>query len=341
MDFQAAFWPTGDDVSIIVPLKPEISVVVCTRNRSAQLGELLASLSRLRIPTGLKWEVCIVDNGSSDNTSEVVERYQKRIPVRLVREEMAGLSNARNRGVQEARGRYICWTDDDVELDPEWLAAYASAFETYPDAAIFGGRILPRLEAPTPPWFARLAGRWPLTTLLAARDFGDAPFPLGFDVDRIPWGANFAVRVKEQRACSYDPRLGVSPAQRRLGEEAEVIFRVMQAGATGWWVPGAIVHHIIPLRRQSRQYVVEYFTSSGETLAYLEAAYPAGHHMRASAGARSVAAESEVMLQARRSAAMIGYAACWLARADLRGLYFLRQVAFFGGILAYRRRIET
>ncbi len=317
--------------------EPEISVVVCTRNRAAQLEELLTSISRLRVPVGLDWEVCIVDNGSTDNTADVVEGFQNRIPVRLVREPVPGLSNARNRGVQEAKGRYICWTDDDVELDPEWLAAYAGAFETYPDAAIFGGRILPRLEQPTPSWFARLASKWPLTTLLAARDFGDQALPLGFNVDRIPWGANFAVRAVEQRGVSYDPELGVSPAQRRLGEEAEVIFRIMESGASGWWVPEAVVHHIIPLRRQSRDYVVEYFVASGETLAYLEDRYPGAHHMRVATGARSVASGGDTILRVRRALAALGYAACRLVGADLRGLYFLRQIAFFGGILAYRR----
>jgi len=105
-----------------------VSVVVCTRNRADQLGEFLQSAAGLTVPPGLAWELIIVDNGSSDHTAEVVESFASQIPVRCVREDKAGLSNARNRGVDEAKGDYICWTDDDVKLDPKWLSAYVAAF---------------------------------------------------------------------------------------------------------------------------------------------------------------------------------------------------------------------
>src|SRR6185295_20067875 len=106
----------------------DVSVIICTRDRARQLSQVLASARALTVPPGLAWELIIVDNGSSDDTSEVVDRYGQDLPIRLVREERAGLSIARNRGVAEARGRYICWTDDDVIIDRGWLSAYVSAF---------------------------------------------------------------------------------------------------------------------------------------------------------------------------------------------------------------------
>src|SRR5579864_5913338 len=125
-----------------LPTDPEISVIICTRDRAAQLASVLATACALKVPEGLSWELCVVDNGSSDSTPQVVREFSETLPIRYIREDVPGLSNARNRGVDEARGRYICWTDDDVEIDPEWLSAYAEAFRRHPDAAVFGGRIL-------------------------------------------------------------------------------------------------------------------------------------------------------------------------------------------------------
>jgi glucosyl-dolichyl phosphate glucuronosyltransferase len=315
----------------------DISVIICTRNRAAQLGAVLTSMVEMVKPAGIDWEICIVDNGSTDHTAEVVESFAGRLPIRRVREDLAGLSNARNRGVAEAAGRYLCWTDDDVLVDPQWLAAYAAAFEQFPTAAIFGGRILPSLEPPTPAWFAENAGEWPLTSLLAARDLGDETTPLSFEGDKVPWGANFAVRAEEQRRCLYDPRLGVSPNQKRLGEETEVMYRLFQQGAEGRWVPGAKVHHIIPQRRQSYDYVHEYFFAMGETLAYLESVSPGDNHMRPDPATPSPVAGSDWLLHRRRAMAWLRYAAARSSGSPLGVVRALRQIGLFGGALAFRR----
>jgi hypothetical protein len=79
--------------------KLDITVIICTRNRAPQLRQALESAARLRVPDDLKWELVVVDNGSSDGTAEVAASFKSRLPVRVIREETPGLSNARNRGV--------------------------------------------------------------------------------------------------------------------------------------------------------------------------------------------------------------------------------------------------
>ena len=316
--------------------RPRITVVICTRNRATQLAVMLASLCELTVPAGLVWEICIVDNGSSDNTAEVVDRFADRLPVRCVREEEPGLSNARNRGVESAHGEYICWTDDDVELDREWLAAYSAMFDEHPEADIFGGRIIPMLQGNTPAWFAKLQHRWPLTVLMAKRDFGPDPVPLDLDAGVTPWGANYAVRTSSQRRFRYDPQLGVSSNQKRLGEEAEVIFQMMRAGASGFWTPGALVHHLIPEKRQTLSYVFEYFSAAGETVAYLDATYGDSHHMSRTKD-RSLSNLPSGQLAARRDFSKLMHILLRGVGLNLRGLYHLRKQAFLHGILTYRR----
>lgn len=309
----------------------DITVIICTRNRALQLSGGLTSVANLRPPKELRWEVLVVDNGSSDNTAEVAASFEDRLPIRIVREEAAGLSHARNLGVAEAAGTYICWTDDDVLVDPNWLAAYAAAFARHPEAAVFGGEIIPVLQPPTPKWFSRLADQWPLTTLLAKRNYGDKAIPLDFDRGVIPWGANFAVRTAEQRRVLYEPALGVSPLQRRVGEEAEVMFQIMKAGAVGWWTPEAKVRHIIPVKRQTLRYVYEFYLSCGETAAYMERVWPGAHHMASSKREMDRVTGSVFSLYARAAVSGLLFAATWLLGATRRSLQFLTQTAIHIG----------
>jgi len=309
----------------------DITVLICTRNRAAQLREALESAARMDAPEGLRWELLLIDNGSSDDTAAVAMSFHPRLPIRVVREDAAGLSHARNRGVAEALGAYICWTDDDVLIDRGWLAAYAAAFARHPDAAVFGGEIIPVLEAPTPRWFGRFADQWPLTTLLAQRNHGDQAIPLSFENAIVPWGANFAVRAAEQRTVGYEPGLGVSPLQRRVGEEAEAVFQIMKRGATGWWVPEARVRHIIPVKRQTWRYVYEYFQAYGETIAYMERAWPGAHH--AAANRRDMARVSRrgPSLYARAALCAAIFAGAWLFGSTRRALQFLMRTGLYVG----------
>lgn len=246
----------------------EISAIICTRNRAASLDRALTSATRLRIPPGLAWELIVVDNGSSDTTPAVVASFADRLPIRHVLESVAGLSNARNRGVAEAQGALICWTDDDVELDAEWLTAYRDAARAYPDAAFFAGNVTPVLEGPTPAWFASIAAEPGLQSLMASRSF-EASVPLSLAGGLLPYGANFAVRAAEQRRHHFDPALGVSPTHRRSGEETAMILAIIADGGTGWSVPGSRVRHMIPASRQTRDYIWSYYRAIGETWALL------------------------------------------------------------------------
>lgn len=207
-----------------------ISVILCTRNRASQLRHVLNSFLSLVPLDGADWELIVVDNGSTDDTPSVIEGFSDQLPMRRVWQPEPGLSNARNAGVAEAKGDYICWTDDDVEVDPNWLAAYASAFQKYPDGAIFGGVVEPVYETAPPAWMIENFSL--LNDLLAKRDHGPIEGRMDIEQHLLPYGANFAVRALEQRQCLYDPNLGVSPNQKRLGEETLVLLAIGDMGGS-------------------------------------------------------------------------------------------------------------
>jgi glycosyltransferase involved in cell wall biosynthesis len=314
-----------------------ITVAICTRNRAARLRSVLNSMSRMIVPNDLDWELCIVDNGSSDETREIIESFSEELPVRYLLESQPGISHARNLAVEEAHGDYICWTDDDVEVDSQWLIAYAAAFVRHPEAAVFGGRILPRLEPPTPAWFTESMNSWPLQALLAARDFGDEILPLSFATKTVPWWANAALRMTEQKQHLYDTNLGVSPLQRRLGEEADVTFKILRGGGVGWWVPEAKVNHIIPAHRQTWAYIYDYFSAMGETLAYMEKIAPGANFLWHDSPKPSPVSAGPLVLHRRRARAALSYGLARLVCSNERAVDSLRQVGFFSGALAFNR----
>jgi glycosyltransferase involved in cell wall biosynthesis len=315
--------------------KLDVTVCVCTRNRAAELITLLNSFVRMDVPAGLVWEVLVVDNGSSDNTRETALAFADRLPIRYVVEPQAGVANARNRVFDEARGVYTCWVDDDVEVAPDWLAAYLEAFRRHPEASLFGGVVEPLLEPPTPAWFARLAPLWPLADVVARRDLGPIEIPLSFEGDRMPYGANMAIRSAAQKAVRFDNNLGPSPNFRRSGEETEMLFDLMKTGVTGWWVPGARVRHHIVSKRQSRKYVFNYYYAIGETMAYLDGAKSV-HYMNQDGKTRSLVGASASVLYltaAIQWLLFVGFTAIGLTR---RGLYHLRRQAIARGAASFK-----
>jgi GT2 family glycosyltransferase len=156
-----------------------------------------------------------------------------------------------------------------VIVDAGWLAAYADAFRRWPGAVVFGGRIRPRYEPPVVKWIAE--SERVLGGPFAIRDFGDEVQPLSVAENRIPYGANFAIRTAEQLLVQYDPNLGLAPNRRRYDDEVDVITRLLASGAKGYWVPRAIVEHCIGRERQTVDYIAAFNEGWGETCAFRNA----------------------------------------------------------------------
>jgi glycosyltransferase involved in cell wall biosynthesis len=243
------------------PSGPRLSVAICTRDRSESLRRTLSSLAECVHP-GESWELVVVDNGSSDGTPAVVARFRDLLPIRLVSEPVAGLAWARNAAISAATGEYVLWTDDDCVVSREWLAAYADAIRRFPGAVLFGGPIVPRFEGDPPRWLRRVAGR--VASAYAARDLGPDPISLSLDGNRVPFGANYAIRAREQRTRPYDAAVGRGSASFiRIGEETDVLEDLLRGGVAGRWVPAAQVTHCIPAARQRLSYLRDHYAAYG------------------------------------------------------------------------------
>ncbi|HNB26163.1 MAG TPA: glycosyltransferase [Alphaproteobacteria bacterium] len=237
---------------------PAIATVICTYRRPRSLARTLSSLAVAAPPRRAAWRVVLVDNADCAETRAVAAGFRDRLPLEILIEPEAGLSRARNAAVLALDVDYFLWTDDDVVVDAGWLRAYEAAFDAFPDAAYFGGPVELHFEGEPPGW---LPGALPLIgTAFARRSVVAGLGPVGDDPRRIPFGANMAIRGREQRAHLYDVRRGRQPGRFLLsGEESAVLTRIRAAGGDGIWVPAAQVTHWIPPDRQSISYLRRYY----------------------------------------------------------------------------------
>lgn len=240
----------------------KFSVAICTWNRADLLDRTLGSLVRMRIPQDEFWEIVLVDNNSTDRTREVVRSYESRLPIHYAHEPRQGHSVARNCAIDHCRGEVVVWTDDDIEANPQWLHEYAAAIERTPEAAFWGGPIRPKFDVTRPEW---LVENWQTCQgCFAARELGPDLFELS--PDRLPYGANFAVRTNVQREFRFNERLGRKGMSLVGDEELDVMRRMLAAGHRGYWVPHASVEHLIPAERMTLDYVGRYFVGQGVRL---------------------------------------------------------------------------
>jgi len=119
-----------------VPDTPLVSVVVPCFNHGRFLREALASVGRPQTRT----EIVVVDDGSTDSTPEVVASFETANEFRSVRQPNGGLAAARNRGLQESRGKYLIFLDADDQLAPGAVDLGVSKFEEHPECAFVFGR---------------------------------------------------------------------------------------------------------------------------------------------------------------------------------------------------------
>jgi|SRR5579871_6093338 len=101
----------------------DYSVIIPTRNRPLQLSRCLSSLATLNYPQD-RFEVLVIDDGSTHPLEPVIAGWNSRLPVRLLTQSHGGPARARNRGAREASGRWLAFLDDDCEAAPGWLHGF-------------------------------------------------------------------------------------------------------------------------------------------------------------------------------------------------------------------------
>jgi glycosyltransferase involved in cell wall biosynthesis len=230
----------------------DITVVISTYNRSESLPSAIESVLNQEA-NGTAYELIVVDNNSTDNTSQVVQSYIDRghDNLRCLSEPRQGLSYGRNAGIANAQGEIIVFTDDDIRAERNWVANIKRAFDTYPDVQCVAGKILPSWASEPPSWLT--SDHW---TPLALQDHGDVPLRANKIKPRSFAGANIAFRREVFRNELFSPLFP-------RAQDTEFLLRFWRAGLEAMYVPDVIVFADVQPERLTKVYHRKWHTRNG------------------------------------------------------------------------------
>lgn len=125
-------------------MKPQgVSIIICCHNGSQRLPETILHIAQQVVPAYVPWELIIIDNGSTDDSTTVAraewQKHRVDTYLRIVREPMLGLSYARVRGFKEARYEYMIMCDDDNWLAKDYVLNAYNIMSEKPTIGALGG----------------------------------------------------------------------------------------------------------------------------------------------------------------------------------------------------------
>lgn len=228
-----------------------LSLIIATYNRAEQLMVTLDSVARQTLSAD-RWECIVVDNNSKDDTRQRVEAFAAEHPqLNMVYhlEQNQGLSYARNAGIAKAQGDIIAFVDDDERIVPEFVEAYFELFDNKADAMSAGGKIVAEYPTGCPEWMSHYTEQ-PIANPM---DFG-SEVKL-FPKRRIPGGGNMAMRRSVfEEVGVFNTNLGRTGGCLIGGEESELFERMAERGMACYYVPRAVMYHIIPESKLQADY---------------------------------------------------------------------------------------
>lgn len=225
---------------------PKVSVVVATYNEGRTLDSCLRSLLNLHYPD---YEVIVVNDGCTDGSEKIIERY----PFRTITQPNRGVSAARNEGWRAASGEIIAYIDSDARADPDWLSFLVATFLESDYAAVGGPNVLPGEDN----WVAKCVYRSPGGPTHVMLDDQSAEHIPGVNMAFWKW--------------ALEQIDGFDPVFRKAADDVDVCWRLLADGLRIGFNPAAVVwHHRRPSVRTYWRQQVGY----GESEALLERKHP-------------------------------------------------------------------
>jgi glycosyltransferase involved in cell wall biosynthesis len=233
-----------------------VSVIICCYNSALRLPETIRHLARQNVSPGIPWEIIIVNNNSADDTKEVAHRELAgydwgQARYKVVDEPRAGLSYAREKGVDEAAYNYLLFCDDDNWLDAGYLQTAYDFLEVHPGYAAVGGRSEAAFEegVVAPDWFGDY-------------QMGYAVGPQGEEGDITArgylWGAGVTFRKSVYKAV-VNPALPSLLTDRKgnelsSGGDSEMCLRFVIVGYRLYYTEKLTFAHFITENRLTIEY---------------------------------------------------------------------------------------
>lgn len=235
----------------------QISVVIPTRNRAMTLSKALVSLLRQELDQS-KFEVIVVDNGSTDQTATMCLEHAKEFAnFQMIHVGEPGLHLGRHAGLKASAAEIVCFADDDIEATPGWLVGVLEAFGDS-TVGLVGGKNLPKWEAEPPHW---LWEKWQTSVTpwgrslgsLSLLDFGDSILEID---PYYVYGCNFSIRkgILLEAGGFHPDGMPQSLIAYRGDGESHVSGYVKRSRYSAVYNPKASVYHLVPSARMCQDY---------------------------------------------------------------------------------------
>ncbi|WP_030008243.1 glycosyltransferase [Picosynechococcus sp. NKBG042902] len=237
-----------------------LSIIICTHNpRQDYLARVLEALKKQSLSLD-KWELLLIDNASDKLLASEID-LSWHPHARHIREDEIGLTPARLRGIEEAKGKILVFVDDDNLLLPNYLDEALNILTKMSWLGAIGGQIIPEYEVSPPEWLL------PYERVLAIRRVDKQRWSNSIDDwQSQPWGAGLVV-YKE--VCDrYLQNLLHNPNRRNLdrkgdllisGGDTDIVLTSLELGMGFGVFPELEVIHLIPERRMTEKYILQLF----------------------------------------------------------------------------------
>lgn len=230
-----------------------VSIIIPTRNREKELLATLESIQKQK--TFLDSEIIIVDNGSTDNTKEVIAQF-KDLPIVYEYNDIPGLLTGRHLGAEKAKGEVLCFLDDDVELNPSYIENLDALFKINTEIQLATGPCLPNYEIEPPAWLNYFWNDIPegkYCVWLSLLDFGNQEIEID---PNFVWGLNFCIRKNTFKELGgFHPDCVPENLQQFQGDgETGLTLKAISKGYKAVYSPGLALKHLVPSGRLTEAY---------------------------------------------------------------------------------------
>ena len=221
----------------------KFSFITCTYNRDKYLGRTIESVCEQTFDPD-NYEIIIIDNNSTDNTSKVCEEFQRKYTDKKIlyfKELNQGLSSALNRGIKEAKGEFLVFVDDDETITKEHLQRLDNYLKEYPDAVLAASKVIPQYEKQQPKWMSKFTAR------LIGGYFNPGDQVKKLNKTSYP-GTGHTIIKKElyHKYGYYNTELGRTGNSLLGAEDKDMFFRLIKNNIECYYFPDIPIYHHIP-----------------------------------------------------------------------------------------------
>lgn len=247
-----------------------VSIILCCFNSATRISETLRHIAQQKVPGVIPWEVLLINNGSTDNTTQIaLSEWEHHNDVtasfKIVDQPMPGLTYARIKGVEEALYDYVIFCDDDNWLSQDYIINALSIITTDKTIGALGGQSILVSDFQPPDWFVKNQANFALGK--QSMKEGDITNDRGW-----VWGAGAIYRKDALTNCFSTPNLLSDRTGNKLssGGDVEICFKLVSLGYKIFYSNTLVLKHYMPQERFDLNKFWKLAFANGQGSVYLD-----------------------------------------------------------------------